>query len=91
MSKWLDIEGENVRSRKAGIYWLADWKTNAPPDIGIKGRAIESVPRPEFHQTLRYSEPAYGAPYGSNGQPWRSCCGVSGICSPDIFGKRRIS
>ena len=57
MSKWLDIEGENVRSRKAGIYCLAAWKTNAPPAIGIKGLAIESVPPDEFHQTLRYIEP----------------------------------
>lgn len=60
MSKWLEIEGDNVRLRRTGIYWHANWKTNNPPDVAFKRYAFGSPSVDEFHRTLRYVEPFLG-------------------------------
>jgi hypothetical protein len=60
MSKWLEIEGDNVRLRRTGIYWHANWTTNSPPGVAFERYAFGSVSTDEFRRTLRYVEPLLG-------------------------------
>jgi len=60
MSKWLEIEGDNVRLRRTGLYWNASWTTNHPPDVAFERFAFASASAEELQQTLRYIEPLLG-------------------------------
>lgn len=53
MNKWLEIEGNNVRLRKTGLYWHANWVTNEIPDIAMERFAFNSGSPEELQQTLR--------------------------------------
>lgn len=57
MSKWIEIEGDNVRLRRTGIYWHANWTTNRPPDVAFERFAFGSASPEELQRTLRYIEP----------------------------------
>lgn len=57
MSKWLEIEGDNVRLRRTGIYWHANWTTNYPPRVAFERFAFGSASLEELKHTLRYIEP----------------------------------
>ena len=57
ISKWLEIEGDNVRLRRTGIYWHANWTTNRPPDVAFERFAFGTASPEELQRTLRYIEP----------------------------------
>ena len=57
LSRWLEIEGDNVRFRRTGIYWHANWKTNEVPSLAAEFFGF-GVPSPkELQRTLEYIEP----------------------------------
>ncbi len=60
MSKWLEIEGDNVRLRRTGIYWHANWITNRPPDVAFERFSFGSASNEGLKRTLRYIEPLLG-------------------------------
>lgn len=60
LNRWLEIEGDNVRLRRTGIYWHANWETNKVPNVAMERFAFGSASPEQFRQTLRYIEPLLG-------------------------------